>query len=225
MADFAVQRTNMVDSQVRPSDVTDRRIPRAMLEVPREMFVPAAKRAIAYMDGPIPLGAGDASGATAERWVMAPRLLSKLVQNLEVGPESAVLHIGCNTGYGTAVLAHLARSVVAVEVDVALAERARAALREAGVTNATVETGSLAAGLASKAPYDAILVEGGIVEMPASLVDQLKDGGRLVAVLVERSIGKATLWRRYGMQVDHRALFDANAAVLPGFTKEAGFVF
>ena len=221
MADFAVQRANMVDSQVRPSDVTDRRIPRAMLEVPRELFVPPAKRTIAYMDDPIALGA-DASGTT--RFLLAPRLLAKLVQHLDIGPDDTVLHVGCATGYGTAVLAHLARSVTALECDPALAGAAAEALRQAAVANATVETGALPAGAPAKAAFDAVLIEGGVADMPAALLDQMKDGGRLAAVLVERGVGKATIWRRYGTQFDHRALFDAGAALLPGFVRATGFV-
>lgn len=221
MADFAQQRVNMVDSQVRPSDVTDRRIPRAMLEVPREQFVPAPKRAIAYMDDPVPVG--DTGGVA--RHLMAPRQLAKLLQHMDVGPDAVVLDVACATGYAAAVLARMARTVVALEVDSALAERAGSTLRQAGAGNVVIETGPLAAGVPSRAPYDAILVEGGLVEMPAALLDQLKDGGRLVAVLVRNGVGKATLWRRYGMQFDHRELFDASAALLPGFAKPAGFVF
>lgn len=220
MADLAQQRVNMVDSQVRPSDVTDRRIPRAMLEVPRELFVPPTRRAIAYMDDPIPVG----ETAGVGRQLMAPRQLAKLLQHMDVGTDAAVLDVGCATGYAAAVLARMARSVMALEVDPALAERAGATLRQVGAGNVTVETGPLAAGVQARAPYDAILVEGGLVEMPAALLDQLKDGGRLVAVVVRNGVGKATLWRRYGMQFDHRELFDASAAILPGLAKPAAFV-
>ena len=220
MADFAQQRANMVDSQVRPSDVTDRRIPRAMLDVPRELYVPAAKRAIAYMDDPIVVG--ETQGTA--RHLMAPRQLAKLLQHMDVGADAAVLDVGAATGYAAAVLARMARSVVALEVDPALAERAASTLRQAGTANVTVETGLLTAGLPSRAPYDAILVEGGLIDVPAALLDQLKDGGRLVAVRVRNGVGKATLWRRYAMQFDHRELFDASAIILPGFEKPAGFV-
>lgn len=160
MADFRVQRVNMVDSQVRPSDVTDRRIPRAMLEVPRELFVPADKRAIAYMDDPIPVGTTEGHA----RQMPAPRLLAKMLQHLDVGDDALVLDVGCTTGYAAAVLARMARAVVALEQDGVLAERAAKALREAGAGNVNVESGPLTGGVAARAPYDAILIEGGVAD-------------------------------------------------------------
>lgn len=221
MIDFAVQRTNMVDSQVRPSDVTDRRIPRVMLEVPREAFIPGPQRATAYMDDQLKV----AETPAGARFLLAPRVLAKLLQNLDLGDDAAVLDIGCATGYSTALLSRIAKSVVAVECDGTLAEQATASLKALGIANATVITGALEAGAPSKAPYDAILLNGAVPDIPAPILDQLKDGGRLVAIKVENGVGRATLWRRYGTQFDSRALFDAGAAALPGFAKPAGFVF
>lgn len=221
MIDFAVQRINMVDSQVRPSDVTDRRLPRVMLQVPREAFVPAQQRAIAYMDDQLKV----AETPAGARFLLAPRVLAKMLQYLDVGAGSAVLDIGCATGYSTALLAALAKSVVAVECDSGLAEQAVQAIKSLDISNVEVVTGPLEAGAASKAPYDAILVNGAVPDVPAALLDQLKDGGRLVAVRVRNGVGNATLWRRYGTQFDSRTLFDAGAAALPGFQKPAGFVF
>ena len=111
MVDFAVQRTNMVDSQIRPSDVTDRRIPRAMLEVPREVFVPAAARATAYLDDQIKI-TGSSGGP---RFLLAPRVLAKMLQHLEVAETDSVLDIGGATGYSAAILSKLAKSVIALE--------------------------------------------------------------------------------------------------------------
>ncbi len=220
MADYTTQRANMVDSQVRPSDVTDRRIPRVMLEVPRELFVPAGQRSLAYRDDPVKV----ADGPNGGRFLLAPRVLSKMLQNLEVAEGDTVLDIGCATGYTAAVLSHLAKGVIAIESDTALAERAIANMASIGAGNVTVETGSLPEGSPSRAPYDAILLEGSIAHLPPNLLDQLKDGGRLVAVIFERGIGKVALWRRYGMQFDHRTLFDAGVAPLPGFERPVEFV-
>ena len=217
MTDFATQRKAMVDSQVRPNDVTDRRIPRAMLKVERERFVPASRRAVTYMDGPIPLTDGRPA-----RSLLAARDFSKMVQSLAVPDDAAVLDLGCGTGYTTAILAELARSVVAVEPDPALAERAKALL--AGTPGVTVLSGPLPAGAPAEGPFDAILLNGAVTHMPASLLDQLKDGGRLVAVLAG-GVGRATLWQRHGTRFDRRPLFDAAAPVLPGFESKVEFVF
>jgi protein-L-isoaspartate(D-aspartate) O-methyltransferase len=220
MVDFAVQRTNMVDSQIRPSDVTDRRIPRAMLEVPREVFVPAAARATAYLDDQIRVTGSPGS----LRFLLAPRVLAKMLQHLEVGETETVLDIGGATGYSAAILSKLAKSVIALECEAALAEHAAATLKSIGVLGVTVHTGPLAVGYPTRAPYDAILVNGALPDVPATLLDQLKDGGRLVAVMTTNGVGRATLWRRYGTQFDHRTLFDAAGAPLPGFEKPAAFV-
>ncbi|MDX2158821.1 MAG: protein-L-isoaspartate O-methyltransferase [Hyphomicrobiaceae bacterium] len=219
--DSAVQRRNMVDSQVRPSDVTDRRIPRAMLEVPREAFVPAARRAIAYMDGDLAVSGPEVA---AQRALMAPRTLAKMIQALEIGPDALVLDVGPATGYSTAVLAHMARHVVALEVDETLAEQAKAALGGLGVANVDVVTGPLTEGVGERGPFDAILVAGRVSGIPGRLLDQLKDGGRLVAILDEAGVGRVTVWRRYAMSFDRRPLFDAEAVLLPGFGRKAEFV-
>ena len=218
MTDFATQRKFMVDTQVRPSDVTDRRIIRAMLDVPREAFVPTALQPIAYMDEQLRV-----SNGTPGRYLLAPRTLAKLIQNLDIAADCAVLDLGGGTGYSAAVLAKLARRVVAVEAAPELAELARTQL--AGLTNVKLIGGDLAVGAPGEGPYDAILVNGAVEEVPGALLDQLKDQGRLAAVRVERGIGRATLWRRFGTQFDRRALFDAGAPVLPGFERKVEFVF
>jgi len=220
MVEFAVQRANMVDSQVRPSDVTDRRIPRAMLEVPREVFVPAAQRALAYKDDPIRL-----HGGSRARTMPAPRLLAKMLQHLEIGAGDSVLDIGCTTGYAAAVLARLAKTVTALEDDATLAETARRNLAGVGASAVRVEVGPLPGGWAPQAPYDAILLEGSVAEIPATILDQLKDGGRLAAIISEGRVGRMALWQRTGARFDSRVIFDAEASMLPGFEKPVGFVF
>jgi protein-L-isoaspartate(D-aspartate) O-methyltransferase len=221
MIDSKQQRINMVESQVRPSDVTDRRIVRAMLEVPREAFVPAALHALAYMDEPLPL-VRRADGR-AQRALLAPRTFAKLLQLAEIEPECTVLDVGCATGYSTAVLARLAKSVIAVESDAGLAARAAEALRQLHVENAIVLRGALDAGAPSHAPFDAILLEGSVPVAPPGLLAQLKDGGRLVGVLAEGTFGRGQVWLRTGKAFDARPAFDAGAEPLPGFQRAAEF--
>jgi protein-L-isoaspartate(D-aspartate) O-methyltransferase len=219
--DSAVQRQNMVDSQVRPSDVTDRRIPRAMLAVPREAFVPAGRRAIAYVDGDLVVT--DPS-VRPPRALMAPRTLARMIQALSLEADALVLDVGPATGYSTAVLAHIAGKVVALECDPILAERARMALQDLAITNADVICAALTEGVAARGPFDAILVGGMVSEMPRALLDQLKDGGRLIAIVDEGGVGKVVEWRRFAMSFDRRILFDGEAGRLPGFERKAEFV-
>ena len=220
MADYAVQRANMVESQVRPADVTDRRILRAMLEVPREAFAPPAAKAMAYADTHLPVSEG-----AAPRYLLAPRTLAKLIQLLEIDANDAVLDVACASGYSTAVLARLARRVAAVEADAALAARATDTLAAQGVDNARVIAGAITAGAPDEAPFDAILVNGSLARRPEELFDQLKDGGRLAAVLIEGPVGRATIWRRRGPLVDGRPAFDAGAPPLVPYAKAPGFAF
>lgn len=220
MTDFAMQRLNMVESQLRPSDITDRRILRAMADIKRESYLPAHLQALAYMDEDIRIGSG---GKGARRTMMAPRTLALLIQLARIEPGERVLEVGCGGGYATAVLARLAGQVLAVECDAELARAASAALAADGIGNAKVVTGALSQGHAAEAPYDAILVNGGLVEPPAGLLDQLRDGGRLVAVSVRDGFGRAAVWMRHGMSYDRRTVFDASASVLPGLEVQPAF--
>jgi protein-L-isoaspartate(D-aspartate) O-methyltransferase len=222
MTDSTLQRLNMVESQVRPSDVTDRRIIKAMLEVPREKFVPASLASMAYMDEPLPVRTANGAGG---RTLLAPRTFAKLVQLAEVGPDATVLDVGCATGYSTAVLARLAKRVIAVECDPDLVERARRLLEEAGAGNAVVVHGLLAAGAPAEGPYDVILLNGAAETVAPALLEQLGDGGRLVAIVAEGPLCRAQIWRRTGKTFDPRPAFEAGAPVLPGFERPAGFVF
>jgi protein-L-isoaspartate(D-aspartate) O-methyltransferase len=222
MSDFYEQRLNMVESQVRPSDVTDLRIVRAMLEVPRERFVPAEFASIAYFDGPVPAAPRPIRGEP--RSLLPARTFAKLVQLAEVGPHSAVLDVGCATGYSTAVLARLAQRVVAVEADRDLARAAVALLQELGVGNAKVVEGPLAAGAPAEGRFDAILLNGAVPAVPPALLEQIADGGRLVAMLRKGPVCRAHVWRRSGKVVDGQPAFDGEAAPLPGFEVPAEFV-
>lgn len=216
MADFALQRKNMVESQVRPSDVTDRRIMNALLAVPREDFVPQTVRSLAYMDGSVRLTAASLKGG-AERALMEPRLFARLLDLAAIEPQHRVLIVGAGSGYSAAVLQRLAAEVVALESDSELAASAAKALANLKGTPVQVVTGPLNAGWAKAAPYDVIFVEGSISQVPEALLQQLKEGGVLVAVYTELKPGKATLWKRYVNSFQQRAAFDAAAPKLPGF--------
>lgn len=216
MTNYALARENMVESQVRPNGITDRRIIAAMAAVARETFVDAGQQAVAYAGGALPLAGG--------RSLTEPMALARLIQLADIGAGDKVLHLGCATGYGTAVLAQLAKQVVAVECDAALAARAKETL--AGLGNVKLQQGDLAQGSRSGAPYDAILIEGRVGVVPQALLDQLAEDGRLVAVTGEGVIGKATLWNKSAGTISNREVFDAAVDALPGFARQrAAFVF
>lgn len=217
MADFAEHRRIMVDTQIRPSDVTSFPILDAMLTIPREAFVPDAARALAYVGGPVAL--------SATRQLMEPRTIAKMLQSLDVTPSDLVLEIAPGLGYTTALLARLAEAVVAVEEDEALAAEAEAALSAQGADNAALLCAPLTKGSAKNGPYDVIVAFGGVEEMPQSLIDQLKDGGRIMAVFMQGPLGEARLGRKLGGTVSWRMEFNATAPLLPGFAKVPGFVF
>ena len=215
MTDFAAARRNMVDGQVRTADVTDLRIISAMLDVPREAFLPPAKAALAYLDLDVPLGNG--------RCLMKPMVLAKLIHAADLAGTDRVLDVGCVTGYAAAVLARIAGQVVALEQDAGLAQPARVALSP--LPNVTVQSGPLTEGWPAGGPYDAIVVEGATEFAPEPLLRQLADGGRLVCVLGSGPGAKAMLYRRSGQDSGGRAIFDAAAPVLPGFVKPPQFAF
>jgi protein-L-isoaspartate(D-aspartate) O-methyltransferase len=219
MSDFSAQRRAMVDGQVRIADVTDLRIISAMLEVPRERFVPAQSAALAYSDLDLPVG----GGAKSPRRLLKPMVLAKLIQAADIGSAARVLDVGCGTGYAAAVLARVAGEVTALEADEGLVKSATAAL--AAQPNVRVVAGKLAEGWPSGAPYDAILLEGATEIVPTALCRQLSDGGRLVCVLGSGPGAKAMLYRRSGEEAGGRPIFDASAALLPGFAKPAVFAF
>jgi protein-L-isoaspartate(D-aspartate) O-methyltransferase len=215
MTDFAALRTAMVDCQVRPSDVTKFPIIDAMLKVRREVFVPAARRDVAYAGAHVPLGGG--------RVVMDPRVLAKMLDALDITPDELVLEIGAGLGYATAVIARMAEAVIAVEEDADLARDAEANLSEESVDNAVVVTGALTAGAAKHGPYDAMIFGGAVEVLPESLVAQVKDGGRIGAIVVEGGVGRAKIGIVRAGHVAWHSVFDAEAPVLPGFSKEVAF--
>jgi protein-L-isoaspartate(D-aspartate) O-methyltransferase len=221
-SDLSMQRQNMVESQVRPSDVTDRRIPRAMGAVPREAFVSPARRSLAYLDIDLPV---DTTGGTGGRVILAPRTFAKLLQLAAIEPSDLVLDVGCASGYSAAILGRLAQTVVALESDAGLAESATRVLQSLGADNVAVVHADLAAGYPSEGPFDAIVVEGAVASVPEALLGQIKDGGRLVAIVSDGRSGRAVTYQRTGETVSERDGFDAMAPFLPGFAPVRRFVF
>lgn len=216
MTDFAARRTMMVDTQIRPSDVTKFPIIDAMLSVPREAFVPRHLREAAYVGENVDLGGG--------RVVLEPRTLAKMLDALDIQGDELVLDIGAALGYSTAVMARMAELVVAVEDDGEMAREAQALLAEHGADNVVVHQGALTAGAAEHGPYDAIAIEGAVEHLPAAVTDQLKDGGRIACLFMEGTLGIVRVGYKLGGELTWRFAFNAGAPVLPGFERHAAFV-
>ncbi len=220
--DFALARLNMVESQVRPSSVTDRGVIGAMSEIPREHFVPKSLKTLAYMDGDLAL---PPEAGADRRFLLAPRSLARLIQLATVEPDDSVLDVGCATGYSTAMLARLAQTVVGVECNPGMAHGAAETLRGLGVLNAIVVEGPLHAGRKDRGPYDAIVLNGAVPKPPSALLDQLKERGRLVAIVTDPSgASSAHLYVRHGLRVSDSREFDVGALWLPGFERARAFV-
>lgn len=217
MPDYLAQRLNMVESQVRVNDVTDVRVQDALREIPRERFVPAARRATAYADAPLELVPG--------RYLLDPRTFAKLLQLAEIKPTDSVLDVACATGYSSAVLARIAARVTGLEEDADLVRVAVETLPAVGAANARAVQGSLAEGHKANAPYDVIFVNGAIETRPDALLAQLGEGGRLVAVVRTEGQGHAQLFLKEGGRIGNRIDFDAGAPLLAGFKQKVGFVF
>jgi len=216
MTDFSAARLNMVESQVRPNGITDRRIIAAVERVPREVFVPESRRAVAYMDEDVPLEPADTSGGP--RALIEVMAFARMLQHAAIRPEDRVLVVGAGTGYGAAVIAAIAQHTVALECDAALAASARHNLE--GVEGVNVVEGPLAAGVSGDKPFDVIVAEGRVEEVPQAWLDQLADGGRLIAVVGEAAMAKACLHTKSGSAIAVRPVFDASIAALPGLRKK-----
>ena len=221
MSDFATARQKMVDGQVRTADVTDHRILDAMLALPREEFVPAGKRALAYLD----LDLDVSEGGAAPRYLVKPVLTAKLLQAAEIAPGDSVMIVGCATAYAAAIAARLAGHVTATEGNEALAGKGRDTLARLGLSNVTIKVAEPAAGDAAGAPYDVILLNGATEVAPNTLCGQLRDGGRLLGVFAASRPPRATIVTRSHGDLGHRTLFDASAPVLPGLERLPAFVF
>ena len=210
MQDFSLARRAMVDSQLRPEAVTDRGVLAAMATVERERFVPESARALAYFDRPLRL--------SDDRAMMPPAALGRLLSELAPRGGERALVVGSGTGYAAALLKAIGLDVVGLEPDETLAKSAR----EAGIDTVV---GDLAAGWAKGAPYDIILLDGAVEEVPATLCKQLVPGGRLAGAIVDRGVTRLVVGRVAGGSLGHRSLADADVAVLPGFSRPRAFTF
>ena len=216
MSDFAARRTMMVDTQVRPSDVTKFPIIQAMLEIQRESYVPDGRREEAYVSENVEIG--------ESRVMLEPRTFAKLLDALDIGSDELALDIGCGLGYSTAVIARLAEAVVAVEEIPELAAEAETTLSQNNVDNAAVIQGALSEGMEKHGPYDVIVLQGAVEKVPPAILAQLKDGGRIGCVFMEDALGVARVGYRFGQDVTWRFSFNASAPVLPGFERAPKFV-
>lgn len=212
---YEAMRRAMVESQLRTTGVSDPRVVAAMAAVPRERFVPADKRAIAYIDRPVPLGGG--------RELNLPEATGRLLTAARIAPRDRVLLIGAATGYTAALLGRLAAQVTALEQDQRLIAMARAALD--GAEGVELVEGPLAAGWAAGAPYDLILIDGAVERVPDELVAQLVDGGRLAAALIDGAVVRLGLGRRVGDSFGVDLFADCEASALPGFARPKTFTF
>lgn len=215
MTDFAARRRMMVDTQVRPSDVTKFPIIDAMLAVPRELFVPDPLREAAY--------AGDNVELERGRVLLEPRTLAKMLDSLAVEANELVMDVGCGLGYSAAVVARMAQAVVAVEENEAMATEAQVLLSEIGSDNVVLHVGPLIEGAPEHGPYDVIIIQGGVGTLPETLTDQLKDGGRIACLFMEGALGSVRIGHKAGSALSWRFAFNAGAPVLPGFERHTAF--
>lgn len=217
MTNYATRREMMVDTQVRPSDVTKFPIIDAMLRVPREIYVPDDRVEAAYADRNIDLG--------GNRVILEPRTFSKMLDALNLGRGDLVLDLGCGYGYSAAVIADMVEAVVAVEEDPDMAREALSLLAEQGVDNAALVEATLADGAPEHGPYDAIILQGAAETVPDAILAQLKEGGRIAVLFSEGALGVARIGYKIDGSVSWRFDFNAAAPVVPGFEKARDFVF
>lgn len=215
MQDYEKARLNMVDCQIRTCDVTNHNLLNAILEVPREKFVPESRAELAYIDEDVAIGNG--------RYLMEPAPFAKLAQAVGIEPTDVVLDVGCGTGYSAAVLSRFASLVIALEEDAELADTAAKTLEELDYDNVAVVHSTLHDGYASEGPYDVIFMGGAVDFVPKALFDQLKDGGKLIAVEGLGNAATARIYVRNGDDISGRNLFNCAVKPLPGFAREAEF--
>ena len=216
--DYAAARFKMVENQVRTNRVTDPLVIAALNELPRETFLPEPLRGIAYVDEDIPLGDG--------RFLMEPLATALMLQTAEIEAGDKILDIACGTGYTAAAAARIGHSVVALEDDPKLAERARQIVTQLGLSTVTVVEGPLIEGYPPQAPYDVILFGGAVAEVPWAILEQLAEGGRLVAIIAgEHGLGRGTVLYKIGGSVSRRVAFDSSVPVLQAFAPAPKFQF
>ncbi|MDI1285001.1 MAG: protein-L-isoaspartate O-methyltransferase [Reyranella sp.] len=219
MTDFALARRNMVEGQLRPNKVTNAALLTAVGELPRERFLPEALRSVAYADDDVPLGGG--------RYLMEPMVLARLIQTLQPQPGDRALVVGAGRGYGAALLARLVKTVTAVESDQGLSAAAAQIGKELALDGVHWVAGSLEQGGPGSAPYDVVLIEGAVRQIPQVILDQMAEGGRLAAIVsgAPGAMGVAQIFVKDGGVTSGRPLFDAGTPLLPGFTPPPRFTF
>ena len=215
MTDYKMRRQIMVDTQVRPSDVTKFPID-ALLNIPREKFVPDGKREAAYLGENLSIG--------PSRVILEPRTLAKLLDALDIKNNELVLDIGSGLGYSSAVISRMAELVIAVEQDKSLAAESEEILSEAGADNVVVQVNKLEDGAPEHGPYDIIILQGGVEEIPLSIFNQLKNGGRIGAIFIEEGLGTARIGYKLNDNVNWRYSFNASVPIFEGFLKQKDFV-
>jgi protein-L-isoaspartate(D-aspartate) O-methyltransferase len=224
MKNFQTLRTKMVDGQLRTNDVTNHHILRVFLETPKDYFVPVSEQELAYSDDHVELRAG--TSERKARYLVSSMLLAKMIQALDLQPHDIVLDIGCGMGYSTAIMARLASSIIGLEEDEVLAQKATDALQMANIPNAVVVEGPLQDGLPKEGPFDAILIAGHVDTIPQTLFEQLNDRGRMITVTGGQGLSAmATLYVKNGQTLSHHRLFNAAVPSLQAFEKKKEFVF
>ena len=221
--DFQAARLAMVESQIRPNGVRDPLILNAFASLPREAFVPDARKALAYMDEAIPVA--PAADGVPPRYLLPPMVLAKLLQAAAVSSADRVLDIGGTTGYSAAILAQICAKVDALEATEGLAEAMKRNLKAANAENVSVHSGPLNQGVEASKPYGLILLNGSVAEEPRELFGQLAEGGRLAVIMRHGWQGHAYVFTKSSGAVSGRPVFDAAAEYIPGFEKHQSFVF
>jgi protein-L-isoaspartate(D-aspartate) O-methyltransferase len=211
-------RFNMIEQQIRPWDVLDQGVLSLLAVVKREDFVPAEHRAMAFFDTEVPLPQGQA--------MLAPKVEGRYLQELDVRKHERVLEVGAGSGYMAALLAHKAREVVSIDIEPELVKLALAHLRRAAITNVSVLEGDASKALPTPGPFDVIVLSGSVPSVPKSLLAELKEGGRLMVIVGQLPVMRATLVTRVGEQeYRHTELFDTVAPRLKGFDEPSRFSF
>ncbi len=219
MDNFAIARRNMVDNQIRANKVTDPALIEAFLSIPREDFVPTGKETVAYVDEDLSLGGG--------RFLIEPMVLSRLLQEADIDGSDIVLDVGCCTGYSTAVISRIAASVIGIDENQDHINTANENLAKLEIDNAGVILRDLVDGYSEQKPYSLIIINGSVEHIPDKLLDQLVDGGRLVAVIKGKNdkLGKAKIYNKLKNSISSRFLFDAGTPAILSFAKAQGFQF
>ncbi|MCI5048991.1 MAG: protein-L-isoaspartate O-methyltransferase [Rickettsiales bacterium] len=217
-------RHHMIDGQLEPNQVQDERVVAAMGISPRERFVPEGFENCAYVDDNIPFG--------SSRYLMRPLALGRMLQAAQIMPKEKALVIAGSTGYSALVMSHLGADVTVIEESGELANKARVILQDLGQQNISIRTAAQHQGCPESAPYDIILIDGAVEDVPQAILDQLSDSGRLITVRNKQlkpgepvGMGEAIIIEKFDGQCVERALFDTAVPVLSAFRKDSGFVF